>query len=379
MKKSLAILTAFVPLLCAAQKPNFTITGKIGKLNAPARVYFDYSSDGVNHTDSADLKDGNFTFKGYVKGYAAVRMGLDHTGMGKEHTIYHGDVNYFYFKAGEHVKISSPDSIANAKFSGSKAYDEYMAYNAFIGGTIMDLTKGANAAFSKGTPEQQKDTAFFKEIDRDFREKLGRRAGKQIQFAKENPRSWYSIVALSEAAGMQMDVATIRPIYNAIDEKLRNTDMGRELAMRMDAVALTAAGVEAPLFTQNDINGSPISLKDFRGKTVLLEFWASWCSPCRAENPNLRAQYAKYKEKGFEILGVSLDENKTKWKQAIDADGLPWIHISDLKGWNNAVGRLYGVRAVPANFLIDANGKIIASNLRGEALNAKLEELFGSN
>lgn len=379
MKKSLVILTALIPVLSIAQKSNFTITGKIGKLNAPARVYIDYSSNGESVSDSADLKNGKFVFKGRVDGYSFVRMGLDHTGKGKDHAVYVGDVNYFYFKEGEKMKITSNDSIANARFSGSKAYQEYSAYNDFIGGTIMEFTKKANAEYSAGTEEQRKDTNFVKTINASFMKRITDRAERQIQFARENPHSWYSVVALSEAAGAQVDVPLIRPIFEAIDEKYRNTDMARELSMRMEAVNLTAIGTEAPMFIQNDLNGKPISLKDLRGKTVLLEFWASWCSPCRAENPNLRAQYARYKEKGFEILGVSLDDNRDKWKQAIDADGLPWIHVSDLKGWGNAVGRLYGVRAVPASFLSDADGKIIGSNLRGKELNAKLDELFGAN
>jgi peroxiredoxin len=109
---------------------------------------------------------------------------------------------------------------------------------------------------------------------------------------------------------------------------------------------------------------------------VLLEFWASWCGPCRGENPNLRRQYALYKGKGLEIIGVSLDHDKQAWKQAIEKDQLPWIHVSDLKGWKNEVATSYGIMAVPANFLIDPSGKIVAQNLRGEVLNKKLEEIL---
>jgi thiol-disulfide isomerase/thioredoxin len=124
------------------------------------------------------------------------------------------------------------------------------------------------------------------------------------------------------------------------------------------------------------VSGKPVSLAGLKGKYVLVEFWASWCAPCRAGNPNLVKQYQLYKDKGFEIISVSLDNVKDKWVDAIAKDGLPWLQVSDLKGWNNAVGRVYGVRAVPQSFLLDKDGKIIGNTLRDESLNAKLAELF---
>jgi thiol-disulfide isomerase/thioredoxin len=124
------------------------------------------------------------------------------------------------------------------------------------------------------------------------------------------------------------------------------------------------------------VNDKPVSLDSYKGKYVLLEFWASWCGPCRAENPNLLAQKKIYGDKGFNILGVSLDKNKELWVKAIEKDGLTWTQVSDLNGWNNAVAVMYGIKAVPANFLIDPSGTIIAQDLRGDALNKKLKEIF---
>ena len=142
---------------------------------------------------------------------------------------------------------------------------------------------------------------------------------------------------------------------------------------RMDAYRIGGA---APLFSQNDPEGNPISLEDLKGKVVLLDFWASWCGPCRRENPNVVKVYDKYKDKGFEILGISLDKDKGRWLGAIEKDGLTWPQVSDLKGWSNVVGKMYGVSSIPHTVLIDEEGNILALKLRGPALEKKLEEIF---
>ncbi|RDC56011.1 AhpC/TSA family protein [Pedobacter chinensis] len=375
--KAFLLITSLLPFFAAAQGNNFSLSGKIGSLNAPAKAYLDYMDNGVNHEDSTILVNGAFRFKGSISGIASARLALDHDGGGKQRAVYTGDVIYIYFGK-EQIMITSNDSLENAYFSGSNVYNEFLAYNKKIGGTIMALTKAANADFNSGTPEQQRDSAYMKAVANRFRNNIKARETKQFEFAKANPDSYFGLVALSESAGSDINVAKAEPVYMALSKNLRETDMGKELAQRIAANSATAVGATAPLFTQNDVVGKPISLESLRGKVVLVEFWASWCGPCRSENPNLVKDYAQYKNKGFEILSVSLDNSKENWLKAIDADGLPWLHVSDLKGWNNAVGRLYGIRAVPANFLLGKDGKVIASNLRGEDLNKKLASIFNN-
>ncbi|RAJ11108.1 peroxiredoxin [Chitinophaga skermanii] len=382
MKRILFAAASILPALAfgqaAIQKSPFTISGKIGQLNAPAKAYIDFMDNGTTVEDSATLVNGEFKFAGQSAGYSYARLALNHDGVGgKSKAVYAGDVIYFYFGK-EKITITSKDSLATAVFTGSKVYNDYQAYNKQIGGTIMDLTKAANAAFSALTPEQQKDTVYVNKVNTMFRNSINARNEKQVLFAKANPNSYFGMVALSEGAGGNVDVPRIEPIFKAMAPWLKEMDFGKEVGQRIEAAKTIKLGAKAPGFTQQDVNGKPVSLASLKGKTVLVEFWASWCGPCRAENPNLREQYAVYKDKGFEIIGVSLDDKKDKWQEAIAKDGLPWIHVSDLKGWNNEVGRLYGVRAVPANYLLDKDGNIMAISLRGEELNKKLATIFAN-
>jgi thiol-disulfide isomerase/thioredoxin len=162
-------------------------------------------------------------------------------------------------------------------------------------------------------------------------------------------------------------------------EKYKKSDPEAVVQVEKEVAKLAAfsIGGQAPDFTMNDEKGNPRKLSEFRGQIVLVDFWASWCGPCRKENPNVVRMYEKYKDKGFEILSVSLDKDKGRWLGAIEKDNLTWSHVSDLKGWKNEAAALYGVRSIPETILLDSEGKIIARKLRGPMLEAKLAEIFG--
>lgn len=181
-------------------------------------------------------------------------------------------------------------------------------------------------------------------------------------------------------AGLQQKKSPLVGIYaKQYVEQYGTTEP--EAAARLNEILRMSAsftiGAEAPDFAMNTPEGAAMKLSDLRGKVLLIDFWASWCGPCRRENPNVVAAYKKYHEKGFDVLGVSLDRTKDRWVQAIEKDGLPWHHVSDLKGWKNDAAKLYGVSSIPATILLDAEGKILARNLRGPQLEAKLEQIFG--
>jgi len=168
----------------------------------------------------------------------------------------------------------------------------------------------------------------------------------------------------------------LEPLYSGLDPKMKDSYFGKKIKVALETAKTTAIGSAAPDFTLNDVNGKPVSLASFKGKYTLVDFWASWCGPCRQENPNVVKAYNTYKAKGFEILGVSLDDKKENWEKAIQQDNLGWKHVSDLKGWQSSAAALYDVKGIPMNFLLDKDGKIIAKNLRGEDLVKKLSEVL---
>lgn len=357
---------------------SFTLKGKIGDWNDPATIYLSYWNEGSEYKDSTLLRNGSFSFTGSVGEPAPARLIFDYSGEGMIPAAQSGHILYLYLENGT-VKLNSPDSLQNSLFVDSPINDEHLSYLDYIDGQIQDLAARMNQKVMLATPEQLNDTTFMAQLNSEYKQLLDERTRKQQQYVREHPDSYFSVVAISESVSSKFNVDEIEPLFLSINEKYRETYSGKAFAQRIEAARTIGIGKKAPDFTQNDPDGNPVSLSDFSGKYLLLDFWASWCGPCRQENPNLVKAYAAYKDKGFEILGVSLDnqDGKEAWLNAIKKDGLTWTQVSDLNSWNNEVARSYGVRAVPQSYLIDPQGIIVAQDLRGEALDEKLVEIFG--
>jgi thiol-disulfide isomerase/thioredoxin len=198
---------------------------------------------------------------------------------------------------------------------------------------------------------------------------------KAKKFIDENPGSLAGLVAIG-LLNPEQDFETYRKLYDGLKTKYPDSKSLGGFYAWMESKMKMAPGSFAPEFTVNDPQGNPITLSSFRGNYLLVDFWASWCKPCRNENPNVVRLYKKYKPMGLEIFGVSLDENHANWMAAINMDQLTWKHGSELKGWNSSFVPMYGINGIPFTVLLDPEGKIIALNLRGPALEAKLEEIF---
>ena len=197
-----------------------------------------------------------------------------------------------------------------------------------------------------------------------------------IAQVKANPNSIQTLRTIQRVGGYDPDFKELKELFKGLDKAVRKSAEGKQFGFYLKRLENSAVGKKAPAITQLTPEGEPLSLSDLRGQYVLIDFWAAWCPDCRRENPNLVKTYAEFKDKNFEILGVSFDRKLDDWVAAIKKDNLTWKHISDLQSWQNAAGTLYGVRAIPQNILVDPDGIIIARNLHGEALNNKLRELL---
>lgn len=375
MTKLFLLSILMLPFAAIAQNKDYQVKGKIGSIGKPAKIYLSYKNETGYVTDSVVLNNGQFEFKGTVNGAVLATLTISYTGAG--YRVEQSQERRLYLEPGK-IKVSSSDSLAHASVAGSKLTADFDRLESALKPGV-----DHEAAIMATYYQMQDDTT---RMDKNFMATFHERCTRihieqqliRIQFAKDNPNSYASLDALRIAGGSAPDYWVVFPVFNAFFPTVKNSPGGKQYAKDLEGIKATAVGIMAIDFTQNDTIGNPIRLSDFKGKYVLVEFWASWCAPCREENPNVVKAYNKYHDKGLEILGISLDDQRTKkaWLNAIRQDGLTWHHVSDLKGWDNEVAVLYRIHSVPANLLLDPTGKIIGRNLKGEELNKMLAEVF---
>lgn len=374
MKKILLTALAALPVAAMAQSGAFTIKGKIGSVNAPAKAYIQYRKDGKTIMDSAVVKNGEFEFKGDVAAPSQGYVLLNKKGDAMNKTR---DYQQIYFEAGTISITNTADSLGTASVGGTPTNVENQAYK-LANKPVTEAYASISAKMKAATPAQRESAEFKKEIEEI--EKKADEQGDAInkKFVKQYPKSLISLNLISSLA-YGMDYAEIAPLYASLAPSVKNSEAGKKMGEQLEKMKVVAIGAVAPDFAMADTAGNMVKLSSLRGKYVLVDLWASWCGPCRQENPNVVRTFNKYKDRNFTVLGVSLDrpDAKDKWLAAIKKDGLTWTHVSDLKFWDNEVAKAWGVRAIPQNFLLDPNGKVVAKNLRGDALDAKLGAILG--
>jgi peroxiredoxin len=377
MKRIILWTLAFMPVTVLAQNNDFTLKINITKYNVPAKAYFFYALDGKIITDSALINNGIVQFQGAVHEPTMASLVIDPHGVGRDKLRpTNTDALNFFIESGN-ISINAKDSVKYATVIGSKVNDEYLDYKKLVAAEFK-IQNDVVVTMSNVSPEKRKDTTFINYLKTEYEKAVNDIKAADETYIKANSNSYVSVYLMNAVIGSIMDLNKVEPLFNGLSPAMQNTLAGKKIARMIESSRMTAIGAMAPVFTQNDTAGKPVSLTDFRGKYVLVDFWASWCGPCRAENPNYVKAYQQYKDKGFTMLGISLDRAGAKdaWLAAIKKDGLEWTQLSDLQFWDNDVAKLYGVKAIPQNFLIDPHGKIVAADLRGDDLEKKLEEIF---
>lgn len=365
MKLFFGVLLA-LPVIGMAQQagtPQFTLTGKVQGLPENSRVAL---TDGSNPTDTVAetrVKNGEFVLKGHIAEPNLYEVNFD--AAKKKTPIFMGD---------DKMQLSGDvNDLAGLKTTGSPSNDDFVAFQAAFTPYFKELNAlAAKANTMEYVAKRDSLTVRIKQVSDSIFIVLD-------QFIKAKPNSYVSPFVLVVVNQLTEDVVAQDKRLHSLSPEVQKGYYAQYLQKMLDDAKVGAIGTEAIDFTQSDTSGRAVTLSSFKGKYVLVDFWASWCGPCRMENPNVVATYAKFKDKNFTVLGVSLDKARDPWLKAIKDDGLAWTQVSDLKFWYNAVAVKYHIQQIPQNFLIDPSGKIVGRNLRGPDLQDKLCQLLGCN
>ncbi|MBI9035193.1 MAG: AhpC/TSA family protein [Bacteroidales bacterium] len=363
MKKLLVVLIVAVALFSCTPKDQFKISGKIDGLETEQAFMAQILNDSLQVVDSCVVTEGSFSFTG---------------------TASHPDRVFISFKGINDMELNAFVEPGTITISGNMETPEGIVvagtptqdvFNQYTNGLSPFQDKLKKLADEYYAARDAADEAKMGAIVEQYNAQDSLAGVYSAEFIKANPQSVVTAYIVVKSLHTY-ELEELEKIAAQLPENLNEATYVKILKEYVAKLQLVAVGQPAIDFTQNDTEGNPFSLSSLKGQWVLVDFWASWCSPCRAENPNVVAVYNEFKEENFTVLGVSFDQSKEAWLGAIEADGLTWSHVSELKGWRNAVGEIYAIKSIPQNILLNPEGIIVAKNLRGEDLRTKLVELI---
>jgi len=349
-----------------AQDSAFSIHGNLEKINS-GTIYLSIYEDAKTLKDSTSIKDGKFEFDGFVTApfFATLTM-----------PEKQNDYFTFYIEPADITISGRADSLKLLSVKGSPVNEDDKLLNERL--KTISKWESANSKIYEAA-FAQKNKRVMDSLDEIDNKILVEKRKVVADFVKEHPSSMRGAMAIMENYRYYAEAKDVEPLYNYLSEDIKKSPKGKEIKEMIDVYSTVEIGKQVPEIRQQTPDGKELSLSSLKGKYVLVDFWASWCGPCRRENPNVVAAYNQFKDKGFTIFGVSYDSKKDRWIKAIKDDHLDWYQVSDLQGWKNATSDQFGIKAIPSNILLDKNGVIIGKNLFGGKLTDKLAELMNSD
>lgn len=372
MKKIVFIITsALLFVACNNLKDNeFLISGTANGVENGKKVFIEVQTEtGSLAKDTAVVTDGKFELKGITDGIDIGFVRIENEEINLPIILEEGNININIVK----------DSLHKSTLGGTPNNDKFQKFN-----TESRAISEKVAKFEKDNgPEMQKaqmsnDTVTINKLLKEYKKFQNEMNDYSKKFIKENPDAYLSVLLLENFLMRQyLTPEEIKSYFEGLDKDVKETKSGKKIKTALDSMTAIVIGKPAPNFSAPSPEGKTISLKESLGKVTIIDFWASWCGPCRAENPNVVALYNEFHPQGLNIIGVSLDKDAAKWKEAIAKDGLIWPHVSNLKFWEDPIAKQYNVQSIPATFILDEKGNIVAKDLRGEELRAKVAALLG--
>ncbi|SKB65795.1 TlpA disulfide reductase family protein [Daejeonella lutea] len=368
---SFLLIISIVPAI--AQQQPYTIKGSIDTSLKISTIYFgqgSFVSNQAPQIKKVPVQNGQFIITGNIPEPSPGFLSLAENLKPKDPSEF----KQFVLDKGN-ISIVVKGKLATAAISGSKANDEVVKYTAGQSPYMAKLSALNEAAERQSQMGVPLDT-IIKMYSPSLKEAGKELIAYQMNYIEKNPSAFISALMLPEVTRTTNNFFEAEASFNKLDATVRLSPTGKAIIDYITKEKKTSVGAFAPEFAAADTAGKVVALSSLKGKYILLDFWAAWCGPCRQENPNVVRAFQKYKDKGFTVLGVSLDRDRKDWLKGLRDDKLTWTHVSELKHFQSPTAVLYGINSIPRNFLLDPTGKIIARDLRGPDLIEKLEEVF---